>query len=111
MDYTSKYKLQKLSKRIYLKDIVALSFRRGQKTFQCKLKFSDEFCDIGSILNQKYVKGHLSDPTIRTQLRGITSERKQNLLTTLKGHIPQNRMKFWEDLPVNDAVNPDIDDL
>lgn len=111
MDYTSKYKLQKLAPRVYLRDIVALSFKRGQKYFQYKTKFSESFQDISSILNQKYIKGPFTDPVVKTQCRGITSERKHNLVTVLKSHIPENRMRFWEELPVNDNnIDKSIDD-
>lgn len=57
IDYTSKYKLQKLSPRIYLKDIVSFSFSRGQKHLQYKTNFSDSFQDMQGILSQKYIRG------------------------------------------------------
>ena len=65
---------------------------------------------MDSILNQKYIKRLFTDPVVKTQCRGITSERKRNLITVLKSHIPENRMNFWESLPVNDNVITSIDD-
>lgn len=109
-DYTSKYKLQKLASRVYLKDIVALTFKRDQKHFYYKTAFPEPFKKMDTILNQKYIKGPWTEPIKRTQYRGITTERKKNLVDTLKSHVPENRMIFWENLPINDNVNNTIDE-
>lgn len=99
-DYTSKYKLQKLASRVYLKDMVSLHFKRGNYFFSYKKKFESDFVDLRDIFILKYIKGTLTKPQLRNAYRGISLERKNNLISKLKSHIPENRLKFWEELPV-----------
>lgn len=108
-DYTSKPKLQKLSPRVYLKNIVALQFKRGNKYFSYKGEFADNFEDLKDIYLQKYIKGTLSSPVPQTEHRGISEERKATLIAKLTGHVPDNRLTFWKDLPVN-SQKPEEDE-
>ncbi|VEN33902.1 unnamed protein product [Callosobruchus maculatus] len=101
-DYTSKYKLQKLISRVYLKDIVCFHFSRGSYFFSYKTEFENEFIDLKDIFVMKYVKGTLTKPQARDKCRGISLDRKNNLISKLKGHILENRLKFWEELPVSE---------
>lgn len=99
-DYTSKYKLQKLASRVYLKDMVSVCFKRGNFFFSYKNKIEDDFIELKDIFLMKYIKGMLTEPQVRNVHRGISLERKNNLISKLKSHIPENRLKFWEELPV-----------
>lgn len=63
IDYTSKYKLQKLSSKVYLKDIILLRFKRQNKYFSYKTSFSGEYKDVKDIFNAKYLKGSFLSPT------------------------------------------------
>lgn len=109
-DFTSKYKLQKLATPIYLKDIVALLFRKCEKKIWYKMQFCEEYKEMGDVLNQKHTKSALTKPKQRTVYRGITSERKSTLIAKLQGHIPESRLRFWENLPTTDNVASNIDD-
>lgn len=101
-DITSKYRLHKA--KVYLRDIVCLFFQRGEKSIFYKNQFTDEYQELKDIFNMKYIKGSLPKPVTRTEYRGICAERKNALVSKLKNHIPDNRMKFWEDLPVCKSV-------
>nr|CAI5849885.1 unnamed protein product [Callosobruchus analis] len=103
-DYTSKYKLQKLDARIYLKDMVCIHFKRGNHFFSYKTEIENEFIDSKDIFMKKYVNGTLTKPQARNICRGVSLDRKNNLISKLKKHIPENRMKFWEDLPISEDV-------
>nr|CAI5863597.1 unnamed protein product [Callosobruchus analis] len=110
-DYTSKYKLQKLDARIYLKDMVCIHFKRGNHFFSYKTEIENEFIDSKDIFMKKYVNGTLTKPQARNICRGVSLDRKNNLISKLKKHIPENRMKFWEDLPISeDGFVEDVDD-
>ncbi|CAH0552235.1 unnamed protein product [Brassicogethes aeneus] len=74
--------------------------KRGNYFFSYKTDFENEFTDLKDIFIMKYVKGTLTKPQARNTCRGVSLDRKNNLISKLKAHIPQNRMKFWEDLPV-----------
>lgn len=110
MDHTSKYKLQRLATRVYLKDIVALSFKRGKKIFSFKTEFKNEFEEVKDIFSQKFLKGSLKRGEQRTICRGVNQERKTTLISKLTSHIPANRLKFWMDLPVSSNTNEADDD-
>nr|CAI5861903.1 unnamed protein product [Callosobruchus analis] len=110
-DYTSKYKLQKLDARIYLKDMVCIHFKRGNHFVSYKTEIENEFIDSKDIFMKKYVNGTLTQPQARNICRGVSLDRKNNLISKLKKHIPENRMKFWEDLPISeDGFVEDVDD-
>lgn len=74
-DYTSKYKLQKLTSRIYLKDMICLYFKRGSNFFSYKTEFENDFIDLKDIFILKYVKGTLTKPQARETYRGISLDR------------------------------------
>lgn len=109
-DYTSKYKLQKLSIKFYLKDVVSLQFRRNSKSFFYKTDFSDNFQESKEIFNNKFLKGSFAKPEKRTGYRGISKDRKANLIEKLRSHIPPTRLIFWENLPVNASGCEEADD-
>lgn len=107
-DFSSKYKLQKMTPRAYLQDMVYLQFRKGENVLHYKNKFSDDFIKL-NFLTANYYKNGISKPPCRTKCRGISLERKVNLISKLRAIIPTNRLKFWEEIAVseNDAA---IDD-
>lgn len=62
----------------------------------------------GDIIEIDFLKTRLSKqnvipvPVQNKYPRGITQERKTCILKKLGNIIPQNRLIFWENLPVND---------
>lgn len=110
VDYTSKYKLKNVEKRVYLKDIVSLCFKRGYTCIYYKKEFDDEFTELQDPLKKKFSKTDaFTKPTVRSKHCGVSLERKTSLIAKLKSHIPINRMKFWEELSVSDTNNDDGD--
>ncbi|KAK4879538.1 hypothetical protein RN001_007684 [Aquatica leii] len=108
IDYTSKYKLRKLTSKIYMKDIVAFFFKRGSTLFSYKKDFSNNFMEVNDDIFLNKYKNRLNKPIPCHTKKGITLQRKNTLISTLKSHIPDNRMQFWEELHVN---NDNIDDV
>ncbi|VEN39228.1 unnamed protein product [Callosobruchus maculatus] len=77
---------------------VELALKRKKKVYDF-----DDFCEVVQQANSaKYVKGTLTKPQARDKCRGISLDRKNNLISKLKGHILENRLKFWEELPVSE---------
>nr|CAI5824878.1 unnamed protein product [Callosobruchus analis] len=60
-------------------------------------------------LRFKREKGAIIKPACFTKHRGVDIERKENSVSKLEATIPQNRMKFWEELVTPEATNADIE--
>nr|CAI5832696.1 unnamed protein product [Callosobruchus analis] len=103
-DYSSKFKLQKVTPKPYLKNMVHLRFKRGENIVHYKNQFAGEFIPL-NFLSAKEQKGGIKKPPCFTQHRGIDKERKATLISNLKAIIPQNRMKFWEELVTSETAN------
>lgn len=103
-DNSSIYKINNLNPRPYLKDIVQVVAQRGKYVLYYKTSFSSETLLELNFLKAKSFKWGLRKPPIISGPRGIKGERKQMILQNLKTLIPENRRKFWEHLPVNDAA-------
>lgn len=111
VDYTSKYKLKNIEERVYLRDIVTVCFKRGSKCIYYKKDFNDKFIKLQDPLKKTFSKTAFTKPTVRSEYRGVSLKRKTSLIAKLKSHIPINRMKFWEELPINDENSDnDLDD-
>ncbi len=103
-DGFSKAKQIRAKPRIFLKDIVCLQFRQGQKIFYYKKSFKEDFL-AADLLKQKFL---LEEPQAETIPRGISAERKGSILTKLGPLMPVNRKYFWEHLHESDAPEPDL---
>ncbi|KAK4874637.1 hypothetical protein RN001_013997 [Aquatica leii] len=108
IDYTSKYKLRKLTSKIYMKYIVAFFFKRDSTPFSYKKDFSNNFMEVNDDIFLSKYKNRLNKPIPYHTKKGITLQRKNTLISILKSHIPDNRMQFWKELHVN---NDNIDDV
>lgn len=78
LDYTSKHKLQKLSERIYLKNIVQINFKRVCKSLY-KTHFSEHPKFSPDIFLAKFIKYDLAKPESRNSPRGIALQRKKHV--------------------------------
>lgn len=107
-DCTSQYKLRKTSPRPYLQSMVQVSFMRGDHTLQYKNNFNDDFLTLNFLTSKAYKTG-VPRPKPLKEPRGITKERKENLLSKLSEIIPPNRLEFWKNLPVSQASS-NLDD-
>lgn len=102
-DCSSVYKLQNSSPRAYLKDMCQITFRRGHNVLFYKTDFEDEEYTL-DFLKLKNIKNGIPHPKRNNTCRGITSQRKQNIITQLGPLMPESRRLFWEHLPVNDRA-------
>lgn len=50
------------------------------------------------------------ETSAKTEPRGISEERKNFIFTKLVPLMPENRPKYWHDLPVSDAKDLAISD-
>nr|CAI5849452.1 unnamed protein product [Callosobruchus analis] len=94
-DYSSKFELQKVTPEPYLKNMVHLRFKGVKILRVYTIKF---------FIRQR-AKGGIKKPPCFTRHRGIDKERKATLISNLKAIIPQNRMKFWEELVTLETAN------
>lgn len=108
-DYTSQYKLNKIVPRPYLQDIVFVKFERGKRHLNFKTDFNTPLFTELNFLLSKFEKGVLPSPTSKTHERGISTERKRNLLIKLNGIVPKNRLLFWQNLTEVDTETDNLE--
>ncbi|CAG9763025.1 unnamed protein product [Ceutorhynchus assimilis] len=97
-DYTSQQTLKKIVPRPYLSDMVFVRFNKGEKHLQYKTSFHGDFIDLKFLMAKYYKCSTLPGPAVKEKERGITSERKNNIINKLADIIPENRMAFWRNL-------------
>lgn len=101
-DYTTQYKLSRLSPRPYISDIVEVEVNRGSFDIRYRTGFDNEPI-TASIVGTKFLKlDKLPSPTKKTVPAGISQTKKNNILKSLSSLIPANRMSFWRGLPTFD---------
>lgn len=101
-DCSSTFKLKNSNPRAYLNGIAEANFRRGfHLLFYKHSHGTDEYFEL-DFLRLKDLKQGIPAPRQKLTPRGITSERKSDILTKLGPLMPANRRHFWESLPVND---------
>lgn len=104
-DFKSEYKLKKLPVRPHLNDMVSLMFEKGQLSLKYKLEFSEPYRVLNFVLSKCTKQNSVPKAECRRKFRGISKERRDNLVEKLKSIIPQNRLFFWKSLPLNHAAN------
>lgn len=112
-DCSSAYKLKKQQPRIYLKDIVQVRAKRGEKFLTYKTSFLNSDETKLDFLKAEYAKNGVSVDLVRKHIRGITEERKSNIIKSLSSIIPDHHLQFWKNLPTNNAacdLTDNIDD-
>lgn len=108
LDHTSKQKIKTIKPKPYLHNIVQITCSRGKNTIMYKTEFSGPDIEL-NFLNAKSFKSGIPEPTVKTECRGVTLERKQNLLHKLRPILPENRIPFWENLAVSNNNENDDD--
>ncbi|KAG8319210.1 hypothetical protein J6590_096549, partial [Homalodisca vitripennis] len=97
----SEQKMKNMEKRVYLSDIVVMKAVRGEWDIKYKLSYQpeEEFKAV-DFLQHKFVKKNIiPDPPNVPGPEGFPLQKKVQLLQALHGILPENRKKFWEDLP------------
>lgn len=110
-DCSSVYKLNKQQPRPYLKDMVEITATRGEHTLTYRTSFAadSEYIPL-NFLKSKEAKYGVKFPMNKKPVRGVTQERKNAILTQLSSIMPENRLQFWNSLPVNDSILANVDD-
>lgn len=101
-DFTSNYKLNRITPRPYLNEMVHLEFYRGEYTMKYRTEFGSNLIQL-NFLNASVMKTGFPELSPRCENRGITADRKNNILNKLGAIIPKNRIKFWEELTVSSS--------
>lgn len=104
-DHTSQYKLNKITPRPYLADMVEVRFERGKRTLTYKTDFKGDEMDLNFLLAKDFKMG-IQKPMSKLCHKGIQADRKSLLIKSLSGIIPLTRLQFWKDLPLaSDSVD------
>ncbi|KAG5858450.1 hypothetical protein JTB14_009918 [Gonioctena quinquepunctata] len=99
--------LARISPKPYLHDMVFVQFQRNKKILWYKNKFSDEPLELNFLTAKYYSKSNIPKAAQRNRNRGISAERKNNLISKLRPIIPANRLAFWEELQVSEEMCDD----
>lgn len=109
LDLSSQHKVRKLKPRIYLRDIMVISAKRGCYTLDFKNNHTDDVFQTLDILQLKYIKSQ-SFPNVKQRdlPRGVNESTKTAIIEKLVHLMPENRKQFWLELPI--ATGTEIED-
>lgn len=102
-DFSSRFKMNKITPKPYLANFVQVQFTRGSKNLFYKTKFSGPLNELNFLLAKNF-KEEIPKPPVRLAPKGIDKERKAKLLQKLADIVPSNRLAFWQDLPETDGA-------
>lgn len=101
-DYSSQFKLKGMIPRPYIQGMVMVQFKRGSLNMQYKTDFANDFIEINFLKAEVSKAGIIINPPEKYRRPlGISKEKKEKIIKTLGG-LMKNRLKFWEDLALNE---------
>ena len=104
-DWSSASQINKCKPRPYLRNVVHVVAKRGQNTLSYKTSFSsasdDEFLTL-NFLSTKALENGVPMPPHHAKARGITVDRKADILKDLCPLMPADKRAFWQNLPTSD---------
>jgi len=86
-----------------LADICQVCFQKGSRKLLYKCTFNEENYTEVDFLRPRFDANTL--PLTHSQLRGIPSAKKDGIVRLMRVVKSSSKLKFWKDLPVNDAVH------
>lgn len=106
-DHSSKATLNRLRPKVYVSNLVQVVAKRGLLHLEYKNDFLDSDLKQLTFLKVSIIKKkhQMADPERYSVSRGIPVSKRDNLLKNLASIIPQDRLRFWENIPVSDASN------
>lgn len=104
-DYSSQYKLRKITPRPYMQKMVKVSFKRGTTAMSYQNDFTEPELQI-NFINATFAKNGIPKPMAHSIPRGISTTRKNTILSKLVSIMPQTRIPFWENLPTIEEELP-----
>lgn len=102
-DVSSQAKLKNLEPRVYLKDIMSIKAEKGDFTIKYKESHEGDWKTLDFL--QVKIKKDKTFPEFpnKKSPRGTTKERKEEIISKLVPLMPENRRRFWIDLPVSNS--------
>lgn len=94
---SSASKIKNQNPKFYIAKITEVMVKRNEFQIYYKNKSDEEWKQLDFLL-KKYI-GELPTPSIKTAPNGFEREKVDNLFKALGSIMPDNRKKFWEDLP------------
>lgn len=102
-DDTSTARIQQSSPRAYLRDMSEILFKKGSLCLFYKTDFTADYIQL-EYLKKTVAKKGFTAHVQKTEARGITDERKNNIIQRLGPLMPPNRLLFWQSLATNNAA-------
>lgn len=93
-------------KNFVLNNIVEAEFMRGSTILKYKTDFDNDYKELNFLQKRFNCKKFPQEKNNR----GITNNKKNDIINKLLPLMPQNRHKFWKDLPVTDTVSDLVQD-
>lgn len=97
-------KLSNVADRPYLNDIVTIKVKRGSLLLSYKKNLCDKEFLLDFLLMKITKANKIPPPEKCTLPRGISIVRKKSIVNLVKGRssiIPENRIEFWQNLPLS----------
>ncbi|XP_031343193.1 uncharacterized protein LOC116170790 [Photinus pyralis] len=108
-DNCSQFKLNKITPRPYISEMVEVSFARGDRTISYKTDFNQPAVKL-NFLKAACQKSGIIKPDCKTAPRGISKDRKDLIISKLGSIMPTNRLNFWKNIPVHQIPPTDLDE-
>ena len=102
VDFSSTYKLNRITPRPYLADIVYVEAMRGKNSLLYRTDFDGPDITL-NFLNARATKSGIPKPANRTKARGIPVDKKNDIIAKLGHLMPQNRLLFWQNIDTSDV--------
>lgn len=107
-DSSSQHKIRNIEPRVYLRDTMSVKAEKGHYTIKFKQNLESEWKELDFL--QVKVKKNKAFPNAvsKSTPRGITKERKEEILAKLVPLMPENRRNFWTTLPESTKALSDL---
>lgn len=112
-DFSSAHKINRNhSERPYIYDMVQVQAQRGSMSLLYKKDFHGSQLPL-NFLTAKVMKSGIPFPKSKENPRGITTERRDNIISKLleseNSIMPKNRLHFWKEIPITQSTEEDND--
>ena len=108
-DLSSRSKLNKLQRQIYLRDIIMIQAERGNMSLKYATSFTSEFRTLNFMQAKPMAARNISKPACMKGPRGFDKKKKEEIISNLDPLMSQNRIGFWMELLT--STSSDIVDL
>ena len=85
-------------------DIQSVKFDKGSERMFWKRSHTQEEFYIAQFLQRKLIKSLGNDFQQTEKSQGVSTSKKEDIVTTLCPHLKGSRQLFWQNLPINDET-------